>query len=138
MATEGVHWDTERVTLRVKGATQRALNELAAQVETAAKINIQANGQIDTGAMLNSTYMVTPGASTYAQALTGAMVRRPDVTLGPEAQLPGGQLAAAVACGVEYAIYQEMQNSFLYRGLEQVARQAGGVIERVGREEMHD
>jgi hypothetical protein len=57
--------------------------------------------------------------------------------MAPEERLPSG-VAAAVVVGANYAIYQEVQQSFLYAGAEEAAREAGGICEKVFREEVHD
>jgi len=38
---------------------------------------------------------------------------------------------AGVHAAAEYAIYQEMANSFLYRALEQLQEVAGGTIQEI-------
>ena len=43
------------------------------------------------------------------------------------------QDGALVGVAAEYALYQEMRNSFLYRALEQVAGSQGGEIVAAGK-----
>lgn len=96
----------------------------AFQVEGQAKINVQTNGQIDTGFMLNSIYTVAPGKSTYEavrptgdylSAKSGAKERR---EIGDALDNPPHK--ALVVCGAEYGVIQETRNSFLYRALHMV------------------
>ena len=139
MADTKVDWNKERVLLIVKNATQKGINAVAADVEGQTKINIQSNGQIDTGFMLNSTYMHTPNASTYAQAKAAAENANPDAQMHAQVPLPQNAApVAAVAVAAEYAIFQETTNSFLYRALEQEAAKGAATLARVAREEMHD
>lgn len=151
-----VNWHKDRVMLRLRAATEKALAAVAFQVERRTKENIVANDQIDTGFMLNSVYTVTPEDSTYGKAQSraenqklkkhrGARRNRArrwtDVTgrMAPEVTLPeSDEPVAAVVVGAKYAIYQETKQSFLYQALLQVAQQAGGIIQAVARSEMHD
>jgi len=124
--TVKLHLDKVRVT--VKGATQKVLEALAFQIEGQAKINIQANGQIDTGFMLNSVYTVTPKSSGFAAAQGAAKAHNPQAEMGPE---PTAREGVAVVVGANYAIYQEIKNAFLFPAAEQVASQAGGKAEQI-------
>jgi hypothetical protein len=135
MADAKVDWYGEDVRLVVEGATAEILAELGFQVEGQAKVNIVANDQVDTGFMLNSGYTITPERSGYGTAKKMAGPKNPEAQMGPEPRLPEGA-GAAVVWGAEYSIYQELLKSFLYRALEQVAKGAGGTIERVGKEEL--
>lgn len=131
MAQAKVDWYGKDVMLAVDEMSQEALLEIALRVEERAKGNIVANDQVDTGFMLNSGYTVSAmGQSTYGEARQ-AENRNPKARLMPEVRL--GEALAAVAFGAEYAVYQEMLKSFLYRAAEQVANEAGGIIEEVGR-----
>jgi hypothetical protein len=129
-----VNWYGDRVSLQVEGAEREIIKRLAFQTEGQAKVNIQANGQIDTGYMLNSVYAVTPDGDDYAEAAGAASARNPEAEMAPRVEAPEG--GAAVAVGAEYAAYQEMANAFLYPALETVAGQAEGVIVAVGRERL--
>ena len=130
MAESKVNWYQDRVILSVEGASREMLAKLAFAVEGQAKVNIRDNGQIDTGFMVNSVYAVPPGGgSDYAEAKSAAEARNPEAAMLTEAQAPEG--GAAVAAGAEYAVYQEMANSFLYRALEQVAGKAEGSLKEV-------
>lgn len=127
---DNVNWFENDVLLAVDKATDKMLNDLAFEGEALAKANIQANEQIDTGFMLNSTYGVGATEDHRAQAEAEAravaereMARPPDLEEGQ----------AGIHAAAEYAIYQEMRRSFLYKALEQLQGRAGGVIREVAR-----
>lgn len=126
-----VDWYTEEVTAHFKGVTRKALSAVAARIEGQTKINIVGNDQVDTGFMLNTVYHVGAGGSTYNQASgyytnqEGQQVKR---QMAPQAALPLNA-EALVAVGANYAIFQELQDPFLYKALTQVASEAGGIIE---------
>jgi hypothetical protein len=134
VASAQVNWYGEQVILRVKGATRELLARLALQGEQLAKENIQANNQIDTGFMLNTVYSMGPGGAAspvwesgqYTDK-AGKLVQRRGGTPAPV-----GPDEAAVGCVAEYAVYQELANSFLYRAMELLASDAGGIIGSVG------
>lgn len=121
----------DHVKLTVKGAGQQALEALAFQIEGQAKIQIQENGQIDTGFLLNSVYTLTPRSSGFRAAHAAAKARNPKAAI---VEAPALNEGAAVVVGANYAIYQEVRKSFLYAGAERVARTAGGKAEQVFRE----
>jgi hypothetical protein len=134
MTTAKVNWYAEDARLVVRGACAEALAAIAFQMEARTKVNIRDNGQVDTGFMLNSAYVVLPNKSTYGQARIASNARNSDREMAREARLPAGA-AAAVVVGAEYAAYQEMRRSFLYRAAEQVAgHDAEAEIVRVSRE----
>ena len=60
-----------------------------------------------------------------------------DRSLAPEQRLPR-DATAGVVVGANYAIYQEVRKSFLYKAAEKVAREAGGTLEAKYRELVHD
>ena len=125
-----VDWYEREVLLKIAGATDEALTALAFHGEALAKVNIQANGQIDTGFMLNSTYGLGPTGSHRAEAEAEAAAVAERQMAGPPS-LEEDQ--AAIHAAAEYAIYQELANSFLYRAVEQLQEEAGGIIEDVAR-----
>jgi len=128
--TGKVDWFERDVLLKIEDTTDEALTDLAFQGEALAKVNIQANGQIDTGFMLNSTYGLGPTGDHRAQAEAEASAVAERQMAGPPS-LEEGQ--AAIHAAAEYAVYQEMANSFLYRAVEQLQEEAGGIIEDVAR-----
>jgi hypothetical protein len=125
-----VDWFANDVSLAVEGVSAEVLTALAFQGEALAKRNIQANGQIDTGFMLNSTYGIGPTADHRAQAEAEARaVAEKEMAQPPD--LEEGE--AGIHAAAEYAVYQEMAQSFLYKALEELAGQAEGVIREVAR-----
>lgn len=128
----GFNWYKDRVMLVANQAVN--IKGLALQVEAHAKQNIVDNDQVDTGFMLNTVYSVFPGGDTFGQTSpageyqnkAGQMVRRQSL---PPSPLPR-QVQAAVAVGAEYAIFQELANSFLYKALEQTAGETGSIIKK--------
>lgn len=134
-----VNWYSQRVKVQIdKQVTKPVLDALAFQIEAQTKVNITDNGQVDTGFMRNSTYVVTPLRNTHGQTAesgtypspkTGQSVQRNAVAA---ASPPEG--GAIVAVAAEYAVYQETKNSFLWRAVETVAGQrADAVIRQVAR-----
>ena len=126
--------------LKVKGASERILKELALLGEGKAKINVTNNDQVDTGFMRNAIYAVFPGGSSYAKTdaegdylsgRTGQMVPR-----GKAPEQTAGEEQAGFACAADYAIWQEMKQSFMFLALEQLVNDgdAVGVIEKIGKE----
>lgn len=129
-----VNWYENNVRVVVDDATGDVLNQLAFQVLGQAQVNITQNGQVDTGFLRNSGYVVSEKSNTfgdtdpsgeYQSRKTGDSVQRNRVD---QARTPddNGVVAGFAA---DYAIYQEMANSFLFTALEQVAAQAGAGVE---------
>lgn len=132
-----VTFRTEEIHLQMVGLSDEMLKALAFQIEGQAKVNIQANGQIDTGYMLNSTYVVLEGGSTYDAAKSAAEGQNPTGNMAPEVSLgEGAGASAAVVVGAEYAIFQEERQSFLYAAAVEVGQHSGATIERVAKEEL--
>jgi len=133
-----VDWYERDVLLKIEGATDEALTELAFQGEALAKVNIQANGQIDTGFMLNSVYGIGAGQDHREQVWQDGPYKSRktgEVATHRSAPQPAGveRGQAAIHAAAEYAVYLELANSFLYRAVEQLQEQAGGIIEDVAR-----
>ncbi len=143
MAVKGgeVKLQLDHVLVKVNSASDDFLAKTAFQIEAAAKVNIQSNGQIDTGFLLNSVYTLARAKHTGATTRDatwqngqypnrkGELVRRrrqPRQTLGNS--------RVAVAVGADYAIHQEALKSFLYAAGETVASQVKGTAEKVFKE----
>lgn len=130
-----------RVTLVVKDATEAGLLALAHLIEGKAKVNIQQNGQIDTGFMLNSVYGFARSESGYGTARAAAESRTVSAKTGrvvkaegrmaSEPAFPGDDALAGVHVGANYAIYQELRKSFLFRAAEEGAEEGQGVLSGV-------
>lgn len=117
MAKAKIKWYPDEV----KKAALEAVNleGVAFRVEETAKANIVRNDQVDTGFMLNSTYVVLPDRSTYSGG----------EGIGPKPDVKANQ--AAVVVGANYAIYQEIQQSFLFSALNQVTGELGGIVKKL-------
>lgn len=138
MAAKGkVDWFGDEVLLKLAEASQVMIDAAALEIDGQTKLNIQANGQIDTGFMVNTVYVVTPLSNTYgntrnsSQEHSSKQDRSVARRIAPQADAPVD--GAIVAVGAEYAIYQEMRNSFLYLALEQVAATRQGAIVAKGK-----
>lgn len=130
--TYKLNWYKEKVMVAANKAID--VKAIALQVEAHAKQNIVDNDQVDTGFMLNSVYSVFPGGDTFGQ--TDPSGSYPDKNgtgvdrnIIPPSPLPS-RAKAAVVVGADYAIYQEIENSFLYKALEQTAGETGSLIKK--------
>lgn len=130
MAQGQVNWYDYDVLLAIDGASDEFLTKLAFQGEGYAKVNVQTNEQIDTGFMINSIYGMGPDGDHRAKAESEAHAAA-DRPMAPEIELEEHQ--AAIHAAAEYAAYQEMRRSFLYRAVEQLRRDAYGIIHEVAR-----
>lgn len=133
-----VNWYENNVRGIIEGASDEIIKRAAFSIEAEAKINVTENGQVDTGFMRNSIYAKTKDTSgynttdadgTYTSQRTGQAVKR---RRADEADLQDADAVVHVAA--EYAIYQEMDNPFLYNAMETVIGQFGGIVEQVRRE----
>ena len=124
-----VNFYKSKIQLQIKGATEETIKNIAHRIEERAKINVVDNDQIDTGAMLNGIYVVTRHSSGYGQAKAKADSANPDAQMAGPINL--GSADAAVVAGMEYSIYQEMQQSFLYKAAEQTGPEVGGLIKKL-------
>ena len=121
-----VNWYENDVLLRVEGATDELLTQLAFYVEGEAKVG----APVDTGFMRNAIYAIAPDQNhrSNAEAESSGAADRP---LAPFPDV--GAHEAAVHGAAEYTIYQEMARSFLYDALEKARAVAPGIIQEVGR-----
>ena len=130
MASNGkVNWYANDVLLRVEGATDELLTQLAFYVEGEAKVS----APVDTGFMRNAIYAMAPDQNhrSTAEAESAAVADR---ELAPFPDV--GAHEAAVHGAAEYTIYQEMVRSFLYDALEKARAVAPGIIQEVGRKKL--
>ena len=128
MASNGkVDWYANDVLLRVEGATDELLAQLAFYVEGEAKVG----APVDTGFMRNAIYALAPDQNhrSTAEAESAAIADR---GLAPFPDVKPHE--AAVHGAAEYTIYQEMLRSFLYDALEKARKVAPGIIQEVGRD----
>lgn len=121
-----VKWYGDEVKrLILNQAMPEMIAAAALLVEGQTKVNINQNGQVDTGFMVNSVYAVGPGVNTYGPAAIAGKLAN-----GAAVPTPAG---AVVGVAAEYAIYQEERLPFLYPALETVAGRMGGQIVSAGR-----
>ena len=127
MASSGkVDWYANDVLLRIEGATDELLSQLAFYVEGETKVRMN----VDTGFMRNAVYAITPLANRRAQA-QGEARAVADRPIAPDPDVDAH--SAAVHGAAEYTIYQEMLNPALYPALEKAQQVASGIIQEVGR-----
>jgi hypothetical protein len=107
----------ETIRIRADVYGQAALTAIALRITERAKVNIVQNDQVDTGAMLNGIYAAWPG---------GASVGGID-----PAPLPGDGPRALVAGAMEYTIWQEYENAFLYPAFVATAQETRTILETV-------
>lgn len=127
MANVKINWNGEQVRVEAGKMSESELKKLAFQIEGHAKQNIVLADQVDTGFLLNSSYVVVGTevdtyfrarrSGTYHSTRSGSTVDR---ELAPR-EHPIGRAKGLVAFGAIYAIWQELRRSFLYKAAEQVA-----------------
>lgn len=136
-----VNWFGDKVRLVIGKKTGQTLTNVAFRIEERTKVNINeapgASGQglIDTGFLLNSTYVVSPQVNTYDQANPSGVYKdragkEVERTLAPRQKLKPGESMVLVAVGAEYAIYQEIKHAFFFRAIEDASKELGGLIEK--------
>lgn len=136
MRTNTVRLRTGHVLRQHRNVRNAALHGLATGILEQARQNIDANNQKVTGAMRASGYMVTPLESTYPQAVAEAAALNPKALILPPLEPGDGE--ATVSFGVNYAIYPELQQSYLQAAGETMAAQAPTIFRRAVNEHMHD
>lgn len=125
-----VNFYTDQVLVEIRTATRESIEVVAHRIEERAKANIVANDQVDTGAMLNGIYVVLPDGDNYGAAKSAAEAQKPNGKMASPVKLGSGD-AAAVAAGMEYSIYQEAQQSFLYKAAEETAPELAGLLKKI-------
>ena len=91
------------IAAALPGVCSKVVRKTAFDLKANIQGNIQANGQVDTGFMLNSAYVVTSRESTY----TGGEKALPEIGRPPDDQ------TAYAAVAAEYAEYQNYGTSRL-------------------------
>lgn len=120
-----VKWDGQIISLQINKHLREAMGAVAVQLEGMTKVNITTNGQIDTGFMRASVYSRDAEQSSYANTEE----RRHGVVMRlPEAEVPS-EAVALVGVAAEYAVFQELRESFLYRAVLEIAPQVGSIIQ---------
>jgi hypothetical protein len=134
-----IEWHGDAARAEIRADIDRALTAIAIQIEAQAKVNITDNGQVDTGFLRSSGYVIGPGVNsftdipaggTFTSEKSGDQVQR-DRVPSPEQPPEGG---AVVGFAADYAVWQEEANSFLFRAAEMVAGSvAEAEVRRVAR-----
>lgn len=127
-------WFASNVKATFKRPILDGLTNVAMLTRRQARHNLTENDQVDTKFLWNSIYVATPEKMTtiapdgeYLAKKSGRMEKRQS---GPIVQPADG---AHVGVAADYGVYVELDNSFLYRAIEQVAgRQAEGAMVGLG------
>lgn len=134
MAQATVDFFKEDIILRAGKVSEEALIAIALRIEERAKINIVNNDQVDTGAMLNGIYAAWRTGSGYSAAVSNAGARGSGGQVLEQAPLPGGSDPAALVAGaMDYTIWQEYLNPFLYPAFVQTAGETGRYVETIAK-----
>jgi len=92
-----------QIAKQLDKALSQVVKTTAFKAQANIQSQIQANGQVDTGFMLNSVYTVTSDGSTYSGGEHAL----------PEVEAPPDDKTAYVAVGASYAIFQDMGTRFI-------------------------
>jgi hypothetical protein len=120
----------------VEGASDDILTAAAFQAEGTAKAD--STMPVDTGFMWNAVYGIGPEKDHRGQAQPTGMYTSKKTgqeslhVLAPEPDVP--EHTAALHGAAHYTIYQEIKHGFMYRALQAVTGQIGGIIRQVGKE----
>lgn len=105
---------------------KETINKYALLIEGQTKILIVANGQVDTGFMLNSVYTILAGGqSSYLQTWPSGTYNGKSRTKEAQRGL-SGKAVAAVGVSASYALWQELRQSFLFAAAGSVQTLAAG------------
>lgn len=119
-------WYFNDVKRAFKPQIDKVLDDKAQRIIEHGQDNIQANDQIDTGYMRDSGYVVSALRNTHdsvslnevrLSSRTGEYVERQRADAPPPSR--GDEVIAGFSA--DYTIDQELENSFLWRGVEQTA-----------------
>lgn len=127
-------WFASNVKATFKRPIQDGLTNIGMLVRRQARRNLTENNQVDTKFLWNSIYVATPEKVTQIAA-DGEYLARKSGKIEPRQSGPIVQPSIGVHVGVaaEYGIYPELENSYLYRAIEQVAgRQAEDAMVGLG------
>lgn len=127
-------WYASNVKATFKRPIADGLTNVAMLTRRQARRNLTENDQVDTKFLWNSIYVATPEKMTpippdgeYLAKKSGRMEKRHS---GPIVQPKEG---AHVGVAADYGVYVELDNSFLFRAIEQVAgRQAEDAMVGLG------
>lgn len=123
-------WNDQGFRLFLDEAFVESASKIAAQCLGQAVVNIRRNDQIDTGAMINSQYVILPRRKesgfdeARARATHFAGVGGKSVTFFDEPQ-PDRDTLAIIGFAVHYALYQEAVQPFFFPAVDSVMRRMG-------------
>lgn len=125
-------WHGAELSLAVENATAKGLYAIALAIESEAKEQVQANGQVDTGFLLNSIYANGDGgistlpnpSGRYQSRKTGEVAEK----WAEDMVQPDSKMQALVHASAEYALYQEVAIPFLYPAVEAVRPQVPNIL----------
>jgi len=120
--------------IQVAGAETDILNEAAFQAEALAKQNMVTNDSIDTGFALNTIHAIPVGSDGIPGTVAALTDREGRTVVRESNDLPAmDEQSSGVGIGAAYGVYIELDAPFLFPAAEQVARDLGATVERVGR-----
>lgn len=90
----------------IRGRMRQRAGQIVRKTAFDVQRDYQTNARRDTGAQVNSAYVVTANSSTYAQAAAAARAASPDIELLPEVPRPD-PFTAIIAVGAAYSIFNE-------------------------------
>jgi hypothetical protein len=121
-----VDWNSAGVDAKIADELSFVLDALAFEIQNEAERNIEDNHQIDTGFLHDTGYIITPLHDTfgavpsggqYVSSKTGVSVWRLSRAKPPA---PQRKKSAIVGFAADYALYPELQNSYLYRAIDSI------------------
>lgn len=115
-------WYASNVKATFKPKEKEGITRVALRGRRQARRNLTENNQVDTKFLWNSIGVSTPEKTTpvppdgeYLSAKTGRMVKR---SSGP---IPTPADGAVLFVAADYGVYVELDNSYLWRAIEQIA-----------------
>ena len=115
-------WRDKELMLLLSDGVKNSVDTIALEVVAEAENNIQRNGQIDTGFMLNSGYVVGQKVNSYAPRQIGKKIAL--------SAKPAPENGAVAGFAAEYALINETKNPFLWPALETTAGKSPGIMAR--------
>lgn len=115
-------WFASNCKASFKPEEKKGITRVSLRGRRQARRNLTENGQVDTKFLWNSIGVAAsekvtpvPPDGEYLSTKTGKMVKR---SSGP---IPIPQDDAVLFVAADYAVYVELDNSFLFRAIEQIA-----------------
>jgi hypothetical protein len=133
-----VKWYGPKVLKLLNQSLNQAQDRIARRLAENTQQNIIDNNQVRTGFLGASVYVVSASGSTYDRTWepgeyfdikAGEMASRDKA---PEVEPAKGNALMGVAA--DYAMDPEMDNSFAFRSVDQVAGEVAGILSDVARE----